>query len=129
MSGSNRTLLHRGKTHGSDRPSHRHAGQSSPYGHSIRVAGRRVLPTSTPALYPVPATFRTTGVMPMRKDLMEILACPMCKSELTLTIDEEKDDEVIRGTLYCAKCDERYPIEDSIPNLLPPDLRKQMSAT
>ena len=59
----------------------------------------------------------------MRKDLMEILACPMCKSELTLTIDEEKDDEVIRGTLFCAKCNERYPIEDSIPNLLPPDLR------
>jgi uncharacterized protein YbaR (Trm112 family) len=53
----------------------------------------------------------------------------MCKGELTLTIDEEKDDEVIRGTLYCAKCDERYPIEDSIPNLLPPDLRKQTSAT
>jgi uncharacterized protein YbaR (Trm112 family) len=63
----------------------------------------------------------------MRKDLMEILACPMCKGELTLTIDEEKDDEIIRGTLLCAACNERYPIEDSIPNLLPPDLRKQMS--
>ena len=63
----------------------------------------------------------------MRKDLMEILACPMCKSELTLTIDEEKDDEVIRGTLFCAKCNERYPIEDSIPNLLPPDLRRAAS--
>jgi uncharacterized protein YbaR (Trm112 family) len=63
----------------------------------------------------------------MRKDLMEILACPMCKGELTLTIDEEKDDEVINGTLFCAKCNERYPIEDSIPNLLPPDLRKQMA--
>lgn len=63
----------------------------------------------------------------MRKDLMEILACPMCKGELTLTIDEEKDDEIIRGSLNCAACNERYPIEDSIPNLLPPDLRKQMS--
>lgn len=65
----------------------------------------------------------------MRKDLMEILACPMCKSELTLTIDEEQDDEVIRGTLFCAKCNERYPIEDSIPNLLPPDLRKAASGS
>ena len=64
----------------------------------------------------------------MRKDLMEILACPMCKGELTLTIDEQKDEEVVRGTLYCARCDERYPIEDSIPNLLPPDLRKAMSS-
>jgi uncharacterized protein YbaR (Trm112 family) len=61
----------------------------------------------------------------MRKDLMEILACPMCKGELTLTIDDEKDDEVITGALHCAKCNERYPIEDSIPNLLPPELRKQ----
>jgi uncharacterized protein YbaR (Trm112 family) len=65
----------------------------------------------------------------MRKDLMEILACPMCKSELTLTIDEEKEDEVIRGSLLCSKCGERYPIEDSIPNLLPPDLRKAASGT
>ena len=63
----------------------------------------------------------------MRKDLMEILACPMCKGDLTLTIDEEKDDEVVAGTLTCANCNERYPIEDSIPNLLPPDLRKQAS--
>jgi uncharacterized protein YbaR (Trm112 family) len=65
----------------------------------------------------------------MRKDLMEILACPMCKGDLTLTIDEEREGEVVTGTLFCAKCDERYPIEDSIPNLLPPDLRKQTSAT
>ena len=64
----------------------------------------------------------------MRKDLMEILACPLCKGELTLTIDEEKDNEVISGALLCAACNERYPIEDGIPNLLPPDLRKQMSA-
>ena len=65
----------------------------------------------------------------MRKDLMDILACPMCKGDLTLTIDEEREGEVIAGTLYCARCDERYPIEDSIPNLLPPDLRKQASAS
>jgi uncharacterized protein YbaR (Trm112 family) len=63
----------------------------------------------------------------MRKDLMEILACPVCKGDLTLTIEEEKDDEVVRGALLCARCDERYPIEDSIPNLLPPDLRKAAS--
>ncbi len=60
----------------------------------------------------------------MRKDLMEILACPMCKGELELTVDEEKDDEIVTGSLFCARCNERYPIEDSIPNLLPPELRK-----
>jgi len=64
----------------------------------------------------------------MRKDLMDILACPMCKGELELTIDQEEGDEVIRGSLFCSKCSERYPIEEGIPNLLPPDLRKQAEA-
>lgn len=59
----------------------------------------------------------------MKKDLMDILACPMCKSELELTIEEEDEKEVIRGSLYCTQCSEHYPIEDAIPNLLPPDLR------
>jgi len=54
---------------------------------------------------------------------MDILACPMCKGDLELKVEEE-NDEIITGTLYCAKCDESYPIEDGIPNLLPPDLRE-----
>jgi uncharacterized protein YbaR (Trm112 family) len=60
----------------------------------------------------------------MRKDLVEILACPMDRSPLELTVEEESGDEVIRGYLACPKCSERYPIEDRIPNLLPPDLRE-----
>ena len=64
----------------------------------------------------------------MRKDLMDILACPMCKGELELSTEEVDGDEVIRGSLFCAKCNERYPIDDGIPNLLPPDLRKAAEA-
>jgi uncharacterized protein YbaR (Trm112 family) len=60
----------------------------------------------------------------MRHDLMDILACPICKSELTLTVVKEDDDEIITGSLNCAKCKEGYPIEDAIPNLLPPSLRQ-----
>ncbi|MBO8181512.1 MAG: methytransferase partner Trm112 [Archaeoglobus sp.] len=60
----------------------------------------------------------------MKKDLMEILACPVCKGDLELKIDEEKDGEVISGTIICKKCGEKYPIEDGIPNMLPPDLRE-----
>ncbi|MDI6640124.1 MAG: methytransferase partner Trm112 [Methanocellales archaeon] len=59
----------------------------------------------------------------MKRDLMDILACPMCKGDLELEV-VEGDEEIITGTLYCAKCDERYPIEEGIPNLLPPDLRR-----
>jgi uncharacterized protein YbaR (Trm112 family) len=64
----------------------------------------------------------------MRKDLMDILACPMCKGELQLTVDEENEDEVVRGSLFCTACNETYPIDDGIPNLLPPDLRKEAEA-
>jgi uncharacterized protein YbaR (Trm112 family) len=59
----------------------------------------------------------------MKKDLLDILACPVCKSPLTLTVEEEDDVEVVRGILRCESCEEDYPIEDSIPNLLPPNLR------
>ncbi|HIE17118.1 MAG TPA: Trm112 family protein [Dehalococcoidia bacterium] len=58
----------------------------------------------------------------MKKELMDILACPVCKGSLELTVTEEKDDEVITGSLFCAKCNHSYPITESIPNLLPPDL-------
>ena len=59
---------------------------------------------------------------------MEILVCPMCKGDLELRVDEEQGDDVIQGSLYCARCNEMYPIKDSIPNLLPPELRKKAQA-
>ncbi len=59
----------------------------------------------------------------MKKDLMEILACPVCKGDLQLEITEEDAKEVITGTLKCQKCSQTYPIKDAIPNLLPPNLR------
>jgi uncharacterized protein YbaR (Trm112 family) len=58
----------------------------------------------------------------MKKELMDILACPVCKGPLKLKVTEEKDGEVITGSLYCKKCNHDYPIEDTIPNLLPPDI-------
>lgn len=62
----------------------------------------------------------------MKEDIMEILCCPIDKSELSLTIDEKSDDgEILVGTLECTECGETYPIEDGIPNLLPPDMREE----
>lgn len=58
----------------------------------------------------------------MKRELMEILVCPVCKGELQLNVTEEKE-EVISGSLYCQKCDYSYPIVDTIPNLLPPNLK------
>ncbi|MDA0525144.1 methytransferase partner Trm112 [Methanococcoides alaskense] len=60
----------------------------------------------------------------MKKDLMNILACPICKGDLVLNITKEDEKEIISGTLYCSKCNEYYPITDGIPNMLPPELRE-----
>ncbi len=54
---------------------------------------------------------------------MDILVCPACKGKLELSAEEENETEVVTGSLYCRNCDERYPIVDTIPNLLPPDQR------
>ncbi|MDH4123180.1 MAG: methytransferase partner Trm112 [Thermoplasmata archaeon] len=58
----------------------------------------------------------------MKKELMEILACPMCKHHpLDLRIDKQDDKEIIAGSIKCSKCGLEYPIEDGIPNMLPPE--------
>ncbi len=64
------------------------------------------------------------GTLSVRRDLVDILACPVCKSPLDLDIEEETEQEVVSGHLTCQQCSERYPIEDRIPNLLPPELRR-----
>jgi len=59
----------------------------------------------------------------MKKELMKILVCPVCKGPLQLTVNEEKEGEITGGSLFCQKCNHSYPIKDAIPNLLPPDPR------
>lgn len=61
--------------------------------------------------------------MGVKKELVEILACPVCKGELELKVEKESEKEIVSGSLYCPKCQEHYPIVDAIPNLLPPDQR------
>ena len=56
----------------------------------------------------------------MKKDLVDILACPVCKSPLKLDVAKEEKGDVVEGSLTCQKCNHRYVIKDSIPNLLPP---------
>lgn len=59
----------------------------------------------------------------MKPDLMEILCCPLCQGDLRLASRQTSDGEIMEGTLTCTKCGTEYPIEDGIPNLLPPDER------
>ena len=55
----------------------------------------------------------------MKRELMEILACPECKGDLELQVKEEKGGEILTGSLKCASCKQNYPIDEGIPNLLP----------
>ncbi len=34
---------------------------------------------------------------------MDILACPVCKGDLELTVEEENEEEIVTGSLYCPK--------------------------
>jgi uncharacterized protein YbaR (Trm112 family) len=42
------------------------------------------------------------------EDLLKILACPLCKTDVVL-----KNDKIV-----CTKCLRRYPIRDGIPVML-----------
>jgi uncharacterized protein YbaR (Trm112 family) len=55
----------------------------------------------------------------MKRGLVDILCCPVCKGDLELVIDKESTLEILEGTLRCLACKTDYPIEDGIPNLLP----------
>jgi uncharacterized protein YbaR (Trm112 family) len=48
--------------------------------------------------------------MSFDKSLLEILACPQCKGELTLTPDEDG--------LICQACKLKYPIREDVPVML-----------
>jgi uncharacterized protein YbaR (Trm112 family) len=56
----------------------------------------------------------------MKRSLMEILCCPVCKGDLVLTVIDENEKEILAGELHCAACRADYPIREGIPNLLPP---------
>ena len=45
------------------------------------------------------------------KELLAILACPVCKTEIKMTTDE--------AGLKCLKCHRVYPIKDDIPVMIP----------
>ena len=59
----------------------------------------------------------------MKRKLLDILACPICKHyPLDLYAFEEKE-EIVEGLMTCDKCGRWYPIIDEIPHMLPDELR------
>ncbi|HDQ16081.1 MAG TPA: Trm112 family protein [Bacteroidetes bacterium] len=55
----------------------------------------------------------------MKKEMIDFLCCPTCKSDLKLEIVKEDKDEIIKGVFTCKKCNTKYYIENGIPHLLP----------
>ncbi|MGA2912889.1 MAG: methytransferase partner Trm112 [Methanoregula sp.] len=55
----------------------------------------------------------------MRRSLMDILCCPVCKGDLALNVEKEDENEILEGELLCTVCKVKYPIHEGIPNLLP----------
>jgi hypothetical protein len=48
--------------------------------------------------------------MPISKDLLDILVCPLDKAELEMKVDQ--------SGLKCVQCKRVYPIRDDIPVML-----------
>ena len=85
---------------------------------SLASVPRRERPTEPVTLLAYPHT-----PIIMKQSLMDIICCPLDKQELELDATDTDDEEVLAGTLTCTECGETFPIEDGIPNLLPPDMR------
>jgi len=49
-------------------------------------------------------------IMPISKDLLDILVCPLCKATVELKPDQ--------SGLKCVQCKRVYPIRDDIPVML-----------
>lgn len=60
----------------------------------------------------------------MRRDLIKILACCICKNPQLQLFEFKTEKEVIDGMLFCDKCNRFYPIKNSIPSILPDHLRE-----
>lgn len=63
----------------------------------------------------------------MKREILDILACPVCKGELELSGVEKNRQDIVTGSLYCEKCNLTYPIVDSIPNLFLPYFRNYLA--
>ena len=59
----------------------------------------------------------------MKRDLMELLACPMCRSEELELMVLAESVEIDEGVIACGGCGRYYPIIDTIPVMLPDQLR------
>ena len=54
----------------------------------------------------------------MNINSIKLMCCPLCHSELTLSVREFTKDYIIEGLLECTRCERVYPIKEGIPDFL-----------
>ena len=55
----------------------------------------------------------------MRKPLLGLIFCPVCKAQqFDLSIEQENQVEIRQGTVTCQKCQRAYSVQDGILDLL-----------
>ncbi len=55
----------------------------------------------------------------MRRRLVDLLACPQCRAAVEIAeVAEENPVRILRGSLRCTGCGQRYPIEKGVPRLV-----------
>lgn len=57
----------------------------------------------------------------MKQSLMNIVVCPTCQLELSLSVETQVGDEIEAGSLNCRQCRKAYPIRHGIPRFVPTD--------
>ncbi len=57
----------------------------------------------------------------MKINLLKVLVCPKCKTDLTLTNMQTQYEEIIEGELKCSDCGKIYPVIKGIPRFVEPD--------
>lgn len=58
----------------------------------------------------------------MKEELLKILVCPKCKSELDLKDAKMENNEIIEGKIICKSCNTEYPIFNYIPRFVKNDM-------
>ncbi|MEM3342499.1 MAG: methytransferase partner Trm112 [Thermoplasmata archaeon] len=61
----------------------------------------------------------------MKRNLLDILCCPVDQADLELSVFKEEEEEIVEGCLTCTKCKFEYLIRGGIPNMLPPWMQKE----
>jgi SAM-dependent methyltransferase/uncharacterized protein YbaR (Trm112 family) len=63
----------------------------------------------------------------MKKNLLELIVCPLCKERLrSESFDEKASAETAEGLLTCQGCGASYPVIGGIPRLLPAALQPML---